>query len=441
VQDLVIKSEAYASQVKLTPEAVKAYYDGNQKDFQVPPQVRAEYVVFNMDALIEQAAVSEDEVRQRYEATIAPKFKVKDAARKKIEGILAAVRKDPASFAEQAKANSEDEGSAKSGGDLDFVGPGATVKPFEEVLFKLKENEISGVVESEFGFHIIKLVAIKPGTGGAPEQRKASHILIKAPAEAVDFAQAKDALTKTIKAEKAQKLFAEGTDGFADLVYTQPDSLKPAADKYKLKIQSSALFSRANPPKELANPKLLERLFGDDAVKNKRNTEAVELVPGTLVSARVVEYKPQSILPFDDAKANITTMLTRKEALALARKDGEAKLKAAQANADAVTFGAVKTITRGKSDGVEPAALKQVMGASAAKLPVVVGTELPDGYAIYRINKVSQPEKPDPQGREAVKIGLARAQAESDFIAYLAALKVGAKVELRPENLEKKQPN
>jgi peptidyl-prolyl cis-trans isomerase D len=438
VQDLVIKSDAYVSQVKVTPEAVKAYYDGNQKDFQVPPQVRAEYVVLSAETLGANIPVNADEIKALYDQNknkygVAEQrqashilFKVekpadKDAARAKAEEVLKLAQAPGADFAALAKKYSADS-SAAQGGDLGSFARGAMVKPFEDAVFGMKDGQVSGIVESEFGFHIIKLTAIKA------ESFK-------------PFEEVRPELEKEWKAQRAQKLFAESSDGFADQVYTQPDSLKPAADKYKLRVQTSEWFSRAGPPKELANAKLLERLFGDDGVKNKRNTEAVELAPGTLVSARVVEYKPQSILSFDDAKPKITAMLTQKAALALVKKDGEAKLKAAQANADSVTFGAAKTITRGKPEGVEPLALKQVMGASAAKLPVVVGTELPDGYAIYRINKVIQPEKPDPQAREAIKTGLARAQAESDFVAYLAALKVSAKVELRMENLEKKQPN
>jgi len=435
VQDLVLKNEAYVSQVKITPEAVKAYYDANQKEFQVPPQVRAEYLVLSNAALAEKIAVNADEIKTSYEQNKnkygvpeqrqashilfkAEKPEEKAAARAKAEEVLKLVQAPGADFAALAKKYSADS-SAAQGGDLGMFGRGAMVKPFEDAVFKMKEGETSGIVESDFGFHIIKVTGIKPETFRP-------------------FEQVRPEIEKEWKAQRAQKLFAESAEGFADVVYTQPDSLKPAADKYKLTVQSAPLFSRDAPPKELANAKLLQRLFSDDAVKNKRNTEAVELAPGTLVSARVAEYKPQSVLAFDDAKAKITALLTQKEAQALAKKDGEAKLKAAQAGGDAVTFGAPKTITRTKPEGVATQAVKPLMAASAAKLPAVIGVDLPDGYAVYRINKVSQPEKPDPQAREGIKAGLARAQAESDFTAYLAALKLSAKVELRPQNIEKK---
>jgi peptidyl-prolyl cis-trans isomerase D len=112
-----------------------------------------------------------------------------------------------------------------------------------------------------------------------------------------------------------------------------------------------------------------------------------------------------------------------------------------QASNDAAGFGAPKVITRGKADGVAPMAVSTVMGAPATKLPMVIGVDLADGgYGLYRINKVSQPEKSDPALRDAIKGTLARTQSEADFNAYLVALKASAKVVLHPENIEKK-PN
>jgi len=444
VQDFVIKPDAYTAEVKLAPEAAKAYYDANQREFQVPPQMRAEYLVLSAEALSAGIAVKPDEIKVYYEQNLsrygvpeerqarhiliaadekAPAAEIA-AARAKAQGLLAELKAAPGKFPELAKQFSADPGSAAKGGELDFAPRnGAFVKPFEDALYSLKQGEISDLVQTNYGFHIIQLMAIKPST-------------VK------PFEEVRAGIEKDWKLQRGQKLYAESTEAFADLVYTQPDSLKPAADKYKLTVQSTALFSRAAPPKDLANAKLLEKLFGDEALKSKRNTEAVEIAPGVMASARVVEYKPQTIVPFDDAKAQIVAKLTRREAQVLARKDGEAKLKAAQANPDAVSFGPANTLSRGKPEGIVPEVLKAVMSAPAAKLPVVVGVELADGgYGLFRINKVSQPEKPDPAAREGLKSALTRSQAQADFSSYLAGLRQAAKVELHLENLEKKPAN
>jgi peptidyl-prolyl cis-trans isomerase D len=444
VQEFVVKSDAFTSQVKLEADAAKKYYDANQKEFQVPPQMRAEYVVLSADALAAGIVPDANEIKQFYEQNqakfgapeqrqgrhililapaTAPAAEVA-AAKSKAEGILAQVKADPKKFAELAKQNSQDPGSAAKGGELDFAARNGTyVKPFEDSLFSLKEGEISGLVQTEYGFHIIQLTGIRP-------------------ASVKPFEEVRAGIEADWKKQRAQKLYADSIDGFSDIVYSQSDSLKPAADKYKLKVLSTDLFSRAAAPKELANPKLLDKLFGDDAIKNKRNTEAVEVSPGVLVSARVTEFKPQSVRPFEEAKAQITTLLTQKQAQALARKEGEAKLKAAQGSVDAVTFGAAKTVSRTKAEGIAPEAAKAVMGAPVDKLPAVVGVDLADGsYAVYRINKVSQPEKADPALQEQIKAVLARSQSEAEFNALLESLKRTAKIELHPEVLDKRPNN
>ncbi|HEY4374335.1 MAG TPA: SurA N-terminal domain-containing protein [Burkholderiales bacterium] len=444
VQELLVKPDQFTSQVKLAADAAKKYYDANQREFEVPPQMRADYVVLSVDTLAAGMTADATEVRKFYDQNQA-KYGVPEErkarhilisvpagapaaevakAQAEAEDILKQVKADPGKFAELAKKYSKDPGSAEKGGELDFARKdGSFVKPFEDALFSLKENEISGLVKTDYGFHIIQLLQIHTAS-------------IK------PFEQVRGEIEADWKKQHAQKLYADSLDGFSDIVYTQPDSLKPAADKYKLTVQSTQLFSQANPPKELANPKLLGKLFSDDALKNKHNTEAVEVSPGVMVSAHVAEYKPKTERSFAEVQAGIIAKLTEREAEALAQKDGEAKLKQARADAGALTFGAAKTVSRVKPEGIGTATLKLVMAAPKDKLPVVVGGPTGDGsYGLYRINKVSQPDKPDPAMATQIKSMLDRAQAEADFNAYLAALKRDAKIELHPENIPKAQNN
>ena len=436
VQEWIIKSDAFAAQVKLADNAVKNYYDANQREFQVSAQVKVEYVVLSQDTLgaaIEtnaaeikayyeqnQARYSQDEQRQASHILLKADGD-KAAARAKAEAVLAEVKAAGADFAALAKKYSQDPGSAAQGGDLGLFARGAMVKPFEDAAFKLKEGEISGLVESDFGLHIIKLISIKGSK-------------IKS------FEEMRTEIEKEWKKQQAQKKYAESAESFSNTVYEQSDSLKPAADKFKLEVKTTPFFARAAAPAQLNNQKMLDRLFGDEAIKNKRNTEAIETAPATLVSARVVEFKPQAIRPIAEVQAGITARLTGREAQALAKKEGEAKLKAAQASVDAVAFAAAKSISRDKPEGLPGEALKAVMTASLTKMPALVGVELPNGYGVYRINKAAQPEKADIAKRENVRVALTRAQAEADFMGYLESLKKVSKVELHPENLEKK-PN
>ena len=182
VSEALLPFDQFAGEVKLAPDAVKAYYDGHPGEFVLPEQVRAEFAVLNADALAALETVSEAEMRSWYDSNVRVKFEERTAAKKKAEDALAQLRAAPERFAELAKQYSQDPGSKDNGGDLGYFARGAMVKAFEDAVFKLKPGQLSGIVESSFGFHIIKLTGIKPARDGEPEQRQASHILITAPA-------------------------------------------------------------------------------------------------------------------------------------------------------------------------------------------------------------------------------------------------------------------
>ncbi|MBL8382596.1 MAG: SurA N-terminal domain-containing protein [Burkholderiales bacterium] len=436
IQELVIRSDAFAGGVKLAPEAARAYYDANQAAFMQPAQARVEYVVLSVDAIAAGLTPPPEEVKAYYDQNAA-KYRQEEqrqashilvkaepgadrsAARARAEELLKQARAPGADFAALAKKHSQDPISAAQGGSLGSFGRGAMVKAFEDAVFAMKPGAISDLVESEFGFHIIRLAAVTP-------------------AQVRSLDEVRGEIEKEWSRREAQKRFTEAAEGFTNIVYEQADSLKPAADKYKLKIATAGPFARTAPPKEVSHPRVLERLFADDAVKARRNTEAVEVAPGTLMSARVVDYAPQALRPFEAVSAAIVEQLTRKEAAALARKEGEARLAKLRETADAAGFGAAKTVSRSKPEGLSGEALRAVMAAPATKLPTVIGVPIGAGYALLRINKVSAGAAAEPARLSAIRLALDRAQAEGDFSAYLESVKAGAKVVVFKENLEKK---
>ncbi|OWW20282.1 SurA N-terminal domain-containing protein [Noviherbaspirillum denitrificans] len=437
VQELVFKASDFASKVQVTDEMLKSYYEKNGAQFEIPEQVKAEYVVLNSDVVASQISVSDADIKSYYEQN-AKRFvdeeqrrashiliKVdkgasaadKAAAKSKAEVLLAQLRKNPADFAKLAKENSQDPGSAERGGDLDYFSKGMMVPPFEAAAFKLKQGEISDVVESDFGFHIIQVTGIKPGSAKSIEQVKGQ-------------------IAAEIKKQLAAKKFAEMAEQFTNMVYEQSDSLKPVADKLGLKIETAANLTRKPNPSVAPNapfnhPKFLGALFSDEAIKNKRNTEAVEVAPSTLVAGRVVEYKPVSKRPFEEVQSVIRERVTQIETTNLARKAGEEKLAALKGGADAAGFSAARTVSRTKNQNVAPEALRAIMKADTSKLPSYVGVELPgQGYALYRVNKVSQPANIDMARRQAEQQEIAGALAQLESHAYLEALKKKAKVEV-----------
>lgn len=432
--------QADARGIKVAPDAIRAFYDGNPARFQIPEEVQAEYVVLSADSLLASEQLDPGEVRKYYDSNLSkygePEqrrashilISVKSGAtdedrrkaRERAEGVLARLRASPGSFAELAKKESGDPGSASQGGDLGFFSRGMMVRPFEEAAFGLKLGQISDLVESDFGFHIIKVTGIKPG-------------------KMKTFEQVRPEIEQQLKKQQAGRHFAEAAETFSNLVYEQADSLQPAADKFKLAIQKAQGVTRqaAGVP-ALNNPRLLAALFSEDSIKNRRNTEAVETSPGTLVSARVLNHKPASLRPFEEVRDGIARELAQQEALSLARKQGAALLEdLRKGDSSKARFGATKLASRDDPKGLPPAAMAQVFGVDTSKLPAYAGVESGDGYTIYRVSRVVEVQ-PDEARRRSVQSELGRVSGALEFRSFLDALRADAKVEINREALEKK---
>jgi peptidyl-prolyl cis-trans isomerase D len=441
ISEFAIPASSLLAQSAPSPATVKAFYDANPSRFQLPESVSIEYVVLNADALMASEQVKAEDVKAYYESNAArfgePEqrrashilvaFKAgasaadKAKAKERAEKILAEVRKSPASFAEVAKKNSDDPGSAVKGGDLDYFSRGMMVRPFEDAAFKLKMNEISGLVESDFGYHIIRLTGIKPGTMKPLDQ-------------------ARPAIEAELKKQQAGRRFAEVAEAFTNLVYDQSDSLKPAADRFKLPVRRATDLSRdAAPLPLLNNPRLLAALFTDDAIKNHRNTEAIEVAPGTLVSARVIDHKAASLRPFDEVKTEIEKQLQGQVAQAQARKQGVELLEALKTGKGAApAFGALRTVSRQTPQGLVPEAVAEIFRADASKLPAYAGVQTPGGYAIYRVSRVIE-AAPDEKQALGSQNELGRANGVEEFRAFVSGLRSGTKVEVNRALLEAKQ--
>lgn len=439
------KPEQYLAQVKLATDAVQKYYDANKSQFETPEQVKAEYVTLSPDVLMQQVTVTDDEIKawfdshtdrfQQAEERRASHILIpvpKDApeaqqktAHETAEDLLKKVRASPGDFANLAKENSKDPGSAQNGGDLGFFARGAMVKPFEDAAFKLKPNEISDVVQSDFGYHIIKLTEIKPAKGKSLDEVRGE-------------------ITDELKRNAAGRKYAEAAEQFSNMVYEQSDSLKPVVEKFKLAAQTTDWIGKTGQGAgKLSNPKLLGALFGDDAIKNKRNTEAVEIAKSTLVSARVIEHKPAALRPLEEVRADIEKRLTREEAGKLATQDAAAKLeKLKSGEALDIVWGASRKSTRNGMPGMTPDALRALFKPSADKLPAYASVETPPvGSAIFKITAVNKsPVKPDDPRLKAAQSQLAQLASGEELNAYLAALRSRYKVNINTAAIEAKQP-
>ena len=428
---------AYRSKVNPTDAEVEAYYKANEALFKAPEQATIDYVMLDLETLGKGITLTDAELHKAYDDGLA-KYTVpeerrashilikaeKDApaaerekAKAKAQALLAEVRKSPALFAELARKNSDDPGSAAKGGDLDFFGRGAMVKPFEDTIFKLKAGEISDVVETDFGFHVMTLTAVRGG-------------------QSKPFDEVRGAIEVELRKAKAQARWAESAELFTNTVYEQSDSLKPVIDKLKLEKKTATVMRTAPAAavaakSPLAAPKFLDAIFGADSLRNKRNTDALEVGPNQLIAAHVVQHQPARILPLADVKDVARERVIDTQAAALARKDGEARVAALRSN-PSETLPNTVTVSRGKAHGMPKALLDPLMRADASKLPAVLGLDLPgQGYVVMRLTQVL-PREAMPGGDEPLRAQYTQAWAAAEADAYVAALKKRYKAEIKP---------
>ena len=426
----------FASKVSVTDAEVEAYYKDHGAQFQAPEQVNIQYLVLDLEAAKKNIAVSEADLQSYYQQNAA-RFGSKEErrashilitaptgasaadrekARAKAEQLLAEVKKAPATFAEVARKNSQDPGSAEKGGDLDFVTRGAMVKPFEDALFALKKGEISNVVETEYGFHILYLTDIKP-TVVQP------------------FAQVRGAIENEVRSQQATQEFAKAAETFTDAVYQQPDSLQGAADKLKLPIQTANNVPRVPVPGAtgvLASRNFLAALYAPEALERKQNTEAMEVGPNQLASGRVSQYSPARTLPLAEVKDRVRSQLMGEKAAALAKSDGEAKLAAWQGNSAAgASFAAPVAVSRLETQSLPQPLVEAALRADTGKLPTLVGVDLgSQGYAVVRVNKLSPRPAPAAEAAQQELEQFTQAMSAAENAAYYNLLKERFKAQI-----------
>lgn len=436
-QVLHLKPADFASQVKPSDADLDAFYKSHLGDYQVPERVDIEYVVLDLEALKKGLSVSEQDLKTYYEQNaasmgtkeerrashilvVAPKdapAAEREKARAEAGQLLAELRQAPDSFAAVAKRASQDDTSAASGGDLGFFQQDRGIDPaIAKAAFALGKGEISDVVESEFGYHIVRLTDIKP-------------------AAVPSFEQVRPQLEEQLRTQQAQRLFAEQGETFRNDVYEQSDSLQPVADKLKLPIQTASGLSRTPAPGAagpLGHAPFLAALFAADALDKKNNTEAIEFAPGQLVAGRVSKHAPAHARPFEEVKAAVRERFIAERAAQLARQDGTAKLAAWQAQPAAATgLPAAVVLSRDAAQGQPVRLVEAVLRADATKLPAFVGVDLGgEGYALARVAKVLPRSADAGETATQVRQQYEQAWGAAEALAYYEQLKTRFKGEI-----------
>ncbi len=441
VSQVLFSPADYRKQVNISDADAEKYYTEHKGEFLVPERVKVEFVVLSLEAYQRGVQVSDEEIKKfylenqsRYQtpeerrashilipAAASASAEEKAKAKAQAEDLFKQAKANPKKFGELAAKFSKDPGSAEKGGDLGFFGRGLMVKPFDEAAFSMKVGDIAGPVETQYGYHIIRLDAIKA--------------VQSTPLEAV-----KAQIVEELRKPKVAKAFAEAADNFNNLVYEQFDSLQPAIDALKLTLQKSDWVSRVggNPNPLLNNDKLLAALFSDEVLKNKHNTSAIEVQPNMLLAARVIGHKPPEGLPLDQVRKDIVQHLADQAATKLAEKEGRAALdKLKKGETVALSWSATQTVTLQKRQGLHPEAAQSVFGADTAKLPAYAGVPVSQGrFVIYRVTKVKDVAETSPEQRKALAKQLTQMIGQEQYIAYLASLRERADVKIDKKKLD-----
>ncbi|MGF6466822.1 SurA N-terminal domain-containing protein [Paraburkholderia youngii] len=437
VQGIAFHPHDYEAKIQPTDAQLQTYYDAHRNDFATPATATIQYLVMSPATLGASVQPSDADLKKYYDDNIAH-FRTegevrashiliaapKDAsaadkakAKQKAEELLAQLKAHPDQFAQIAQQSSQDPGSASKGGDLGYFGRGmiAGGQAFDDAVFALKKDEISGLVQTDFGFHIIKVTDVKP-------------------AVTKSFDEVKDQITRELKTQLASKAFTDGSEGFTSLVYEKAKSLQPAADKFKLQIQTATVTPQPDaklpPDSPLNNPKFLAAVFANDSVSAHNNTQAIDVGNNTLIAARVTDYKAAAVPAFDAVKDSVRQKVIAEQANEAAHKDGAAKLAEFEKSKATAGFSSPLKVSRNDAQGVPPAALSAIYKVDAQKLPAYVGVDLgDDGYAIYRVNQIVPPAATDAQHLAVAQQQIAQVDAQSQAEAYLKALRERSKVQ------------
>lgn len=429
-------SADYIGKVTLSDTDIERFYKDNPGLFQSPEKASAEYVVLDMDAVKTAVSVSLQDVKAYYEqnavrlsgneerrashilinsAKDAPAAE-REKAKARATELLAEARKTPSRFAELAKQHSQDTGSAPSGGDLNFFGRGVMVKPFEDAAFALKKGDISDVVASDFGFHIIQLTDVK-----APKLRR--------------FEELQAEIETTLRQQLATAKFAETAEAFSNGVFEQPDNLEAVATKLKLPVRRATAIGRQPLPGvsgPLGNPNFMAALFSPESTEKKRNTEAIEIGPNQLAAGRLTEYTPARTRPLAEVRAQVRERLLALRAQELARADGAAKLEAWRKNPALAAFQETLQISRTQSTTAPVELIGAALRAAPDRLPELVGVDVgTQGFVVASVDKRLPQVRPEERSTKRDQAQYASWWTSAEVLAYYKVLQDRYKAKIK----------
>lgn len=419
IRTFEIKPTAFLKSVSVTDAEAQSYYHQNKSLFAVPESVDIEYVVLSPESY-KNIKASEDDIKTFYEQNlqrfstpeerrashilIAVNNEKSDAdAKKEADEIYKQLQADPSKFAQLAKSKSADPGSARQGGDLGFFQKGMMVPEFDNAVFSGKKGDLVAPVKTQFGYHIIKIVDIKP-------------------AQARPLKEVRGEIEALYQQQAAIRAFAEDAENFSNMVYEQSESLQPVAERFGLKIQTVKNVTR-DFEDQLINPNVIEALYGFDVLEDKRNSNAIEVASNTLLSARVTAHHKQTVKTFDEVKGDIVATLKNQKATEAARSQGSADIaKLLDKKSASGKFGDKTVISRERPGAYAYEVVTAALRPDANKLPTYTGVQTQDGsYFVIEVQSSKKIEA-SPEQLAMRKAELAQLYSNPEQAAFISGL-------------------
>lgn len=427
---------------------MQKWYREHASEYRAPESASIEYVELNA-ATLPPAAADEAELRRRYEQEKArfadaeqrqaahilvsvpadADAAVQKAAEQKATQLAAQAKQPGADFAALARANSDDPGSKAAGGNLDWVEKGLMPKAFDDALFAMQPNQVTGPVKTEFGYHIIKMGEIKSG-------------------QQVPFEQVRDELAREQGEADREKQFNDMAGRMVDLVYKNPTALEPAARAMNLPVQKLGPFPRgAGAPGIAANPAVQRAAFSETLVQDGTVSDPIEIAPNHSVLIRVVQHAPERTLPLAEVRdrviAAVRTDRTRKASAAAADAVLARVAKGETLEAVAAAQGLQANALQGMQRGA-PIPTAEVNTAIFAVQRPASGkastgkVAMPDGgHVVFAVTKVvpGDPKELPPEQLAQMRSQIAQMKGVDAAQAYVSAMRKQMKVEVAEDRL------
>ncbi len=443
VATLRVPSAPLIDPAGIDPAAVEQYYTDNPEQFMRPERVSVEFVELDTRDMAATLEIDEQTLRERYEAVrdrfmsperrraahilLTAEQRSEDEARALAEALVQRLR-DGESFADLAAEFSEDPVSAENGGDLGWIDIGVMMPSFEQALFAMEAGAISDPVQTEFGWHIIRLDEVEEPRGQS-------------------FEEARFELQAELQQERAEDMYIELSERLVDLIYADPTGLASVASDLGLELQRAGPFSRFAAEGVLGNPAVMEALFSDLVLIERQASEPIEVDPNHAVVVRVVEHFPAEPRSLDDVSEEIINRLAREQARDAARARAEALLAqilesgapdfeelaaAEELEADA------RDLTR-RSFEIGGQLLEGIFGMPLPEAAAPVYEIIPSGsdWFIVRLDSVAPgvPEDADPVQRESARQQIRFSRASLEFQGLMQWLRDNIEVSVVSDRL------